>query len=195
MFDTLTSRNSQDFSQRYRNTFGFLIKDGTKKLVHIDKITDDRVFFSTKEDSDWWAVADQGVQFEFLPVNRGFYNTINGLYFVARIPARMWQRGISHNNTSIVSFKTRNWIQEHPDFNNLTDIFENEVSSQKDFSKPVALSRAFAVSRNTLYMFSEAIGTASKTAITLKSAAAMVEQEVNDALRRSGFQVDVMVEK
>lgn len=195
MFDTLTSNNGHDFSQRYRNTFGFLHQGDTKKLVFISRIEDGKVWFNTKDDTGWWAEADKNVQFEFLPLNRGFYNTTAGLYFVSRIPARMWQRGISANNTHIVSFKARNWSPENPDFENLTNIFERETTPERELGKPIALNRHFAVSRGTVYLFSEQIGIATKTKIVLKPSAVMVEQELNDAIRRGGFKVDVMVEK
>lgn len=196
MFDTLTSGNVHDFNQRYRGTFGFLITEEKQTLVQINQITEQKVHFSTQDEEQWWALADKNVLFKFLPLNRGFCNTQNGLYFVARVPARMWQRGISHQNTSIMSFKPRlNWFSEPPSFENLSAIFEKQTAPDRTFSTPTALSSAFAIIRGSVYLFSEKIGTATSKIITLKKTAAIVEQELNDTIRRNNFNLQTVVEK
>lgn len=194
MFDSLTSTNGRDFDQRYRNTYGFLHKDGAKKLIFITKIDSGRVFFTTADGESWWAQSDQQVMFEFLPLDRGFHNTENGLFFVTRVPARMWQRGIARNNTSVYQFKTRNWQQVEPSFESLSSIFEKPTEPDKALSRPTAISKYFAMSRGTVFLFSEAVGSYTKSKISLKPQAAIIEQELNDSLRRANFEMPVVVE-
>lgn len=190
MFETFSASAIPDFQQRYRNTFGWLHNQDSKTLIHIKKIEENRVIFDTKEEASWWAVADQNVQFEFLPVVRGFYNTKNGLYFVSRIAARMWQRGISAHNTLIYNIKTGQWIQEIPSFENLSNIFIHKITPDPShIAEPIALNRAFAIIKNSVYFFTEKIGTFAKNTIVLT--VAPVKQELSDALHRGNFSITI----
>lgn len=108
MLDTLTYSNREDFKARYRGTFGFYIDPETKEksLCYITDVSQDKASFDTIKGRGFFCYADAGVQFEFLPVIRGWWSVAHSKlpYYVERVPARQFQRGISKANTTVFTF-------------------------------------------------------------------------------------------
>lgn len=192
MIDTLTAQNRNDFSQRYRGAFGWLVKeDSARKLVHITDVQADRVIFSTSEDSGFFALSNKGVQFEFLPVTRGFIPTKKNVYLLNRHPARQFQRGISEGNTTLsVVLNRGNAI--YPTLLNLeglSQVFEHPISYKESVTKyleqddPVcALSLHFAIAGKNLYFLGRPAGSVEKTTITPMT---LIKQELQDLINRN----------
>lgn len=103
MIDSPTTANLQDFKQRYSGVLGWYISqdDKSRTLVTVSNVSSERVTFKDQVGGTYYANVNGGVQFEFLPVEKGWHNTQEHCYFLSRIPARQWKRGICADNTSI----------------------------------------------------------------------------------------------
>lgn len=100
MLDTLIADDWEDFAKRYNHTFCWLLRGTEKIFIYINNINEDKIEFSTGGTIKYTALADSGVTFEFIPVDRGWYNTSDGdIVYLTRVPERQWRRGISINNT------------------------------------------------------------------------------------------------
>jgi hypothetical protein len=191
MLDSLTRNNAGDFLRRYQNTFGYYpLKDRAEKLlVKIDKVTDTTVNFRDKDGYKYSAVADNNVQFEFIQVNKGWYNQANSKpVFFSRVPARQWQRGISPQNTVCYTFADSGVLtKSHVDYDTVECIqnaykpfidayFRGEISS-------VALNKFFAIGpEKNLYMFDLLAGEIVEDKIKVKLP--LFRQEIIDCVRR-----------
>lgn len=194
MLDTLTSENYRDFSPRYSHTYGWLQQEGTKQLVYIRRVTDDRVYFTNQTNMEYHAKINSGVMFEFIPVDHGWFNGQDGVaYFLSRMPSRQWKRGISDSNTSMVS--STNMRAMEITYNGLANIFNVGFESRnypKLFSGVGALSKHFAIAQTgRLYMYDRWIGTYKDGVITLFSD--LVKQELTDLINRNGWNIQINV--
>jgi hypothetical protein len=196
MLDTLTSDNYRDFSARYTHTFGWLITGYAKRLVHILRVGDDRVYFTDSTGMEYHAKSDAGINFEFIPVDHGYFNGKDGnTYLLNRIPARQWKRGIASSNTEIINFG--NWRATSVNYANLALIFNDEF---KTFNYPKefqfgALSKHFAIhpKNKQVWMYDRHIGQFNDKVITLYSD--LVQQELTDLMNRNGWDIKVEVAK
>jgi hypothetical protein len=207
MYDTLTTKNFEDFKQRYSGCFGWLTQENKEVLVHITSVKPDQVQFSTSSDSDFFAFANQNVIFKFLPIKRGWYNTRYGAVLLSRIPARQYQRGISSNNTSCMYFRfgsigfslgTRGLTTQL-----LEDVFK-ETKEPVTFTDQTSILSPFftfapkdqAKSEQDLYFLDARIGvyTDKTKKIKLKNEWLHVKQEVLDTISRVGLSSKLDVE-
>jgi hypothetical protein len=196
MKDTLTSLNHQDFKARYVNTFGWLLKDdGTRELVHVENSNEDRVYFNAGGGKSYHANVDAGVHFEFIPVNRGWFNATDGnVYYLQRQPARQWKRGICDSNTAMWSITNMNAPLKVTLAKLQTIFVEGWNNWQiKNISQiPYAISRAFAISPTQLvYFYNQPVGTYSNGVISLDDTS--IYQELSDTIRRRylGIKVEI----
>lgn len=193
MLDSLTSENHRDFAQRYSGTFGWFLGDnGKKTLVAVGETNSQQVQFADVKGAPYFANADAGVQFEFIPVDRGFFNAKDTTYLLERVPQRQWHRGIHTANTRSYVPAGGMWVQARLNIKMLSDIFVDGVSLQtrlKEFVSgecdTVALSKHFAVTNGVVYFYSRKIGNYKDKVITLDSD--LVKQEVCDVLRRNNI--------
>lgn len=202
MLDTPKFENLQDFRQRYLNTFGWLhLQENKKILVKVTDVQDDKVMLKDINNRELYAYADKGVMFEFLPCQRGWYPTEDNLYYLTRIPARMWQRGIARANTTMfeciegrglrnVGFTEKILIEIFK----TSATFESEIQLfNKSYCDGAAFSREFAVFENLLYFFNEPVGRFNK--ITKEFVVnSFVLQEFSDLIRRSNINAGVISE-
>lgn len=195
MIDSLTSDNRRDFRQRYQGTFGWFLKANKIPLfVYVKTVTDSAVYFTDLSGHEWHANVDSDLKFEFIPVNHGFFNGALDVYYLERVPARQWQRGISAANTRIWS-GTRGWVGV--EMKTLAEIFVNPLSLNealdlylKGDRACVALSKHFALLKNQLCFYLRKIGVRDDHRIALTSS--LVRQEFMDTIRRNSlpFQVN-----
>lgn len=192
---TLTSINHRDFSQRYGGTFGWLLKDdGNKKLVKVDHVNEDFVEFTDSSGLPFRAMADKGVHFEFIPVDKGWYlGKSNTLYFMYRIPARQWKRGIHPDNTRIASAAKVDYGQKI-DLPLLEDIFVPGMDNWRKMPKPpMALNEFFAIDKdNNLWFYNKKIGKLVENVLKLNNE--LFYQEVLDAVRRKDYNFTVAID-
>ena len=142
--------------------------------------------------------ADAGVEFEFIPVDRGFYNTEDDTFFLYRVPARQWLRGISETNTVAQYFHGSDLSSEIVDIHLLHKVFVQGIDVHTAFKKwrnlsqhAVGLSKQFAIAGTTVYFFNKEIGKVKDGCIILDNN--IVAQELQDVIRRNGFDMEVSV--
>lgn len=200
MFEKFLSTNAGDFRQRYRGTYGFFSKDGKRTLVQLSDVSAERglvVFIDAKEQTYKLNVdASDDIGFVFLPPKSAWHNTSTGPYFVRRVAARQFQRGICEANTAIRRTGGRGVAVC---FQSLSDIFEKAITPKEAVAakqEAVAISPQFCVdtSQKYIWMFDQAIGAATKKddhySVELRDPE-MFGVEVQDAFKRAGIEVTV----
>jgi len=192
MLDTYTSDNGRDFNARYVETFGWLVADGRRHFVYINNVDHDAVHFSKGGKLLYNAKIDAGVTFEFIPVDRGWYNTINGeVLYLSRVPARQWKRGISSNNTQIR--EGERMTSRGVEYDVLNSIFceENEQHRYRA-GRACALSKHFAINANgNVWFYNNIIGAIKGDTITLDTT--LVATELSDVITRNNIPLKVLV--
>lgn len=200
MKDTLTSRNHHDFRARYQGTYGYFIDpdNGKRTPVFVSGANANKVTFIDADGRNLFANVDAGIEFEFIPVDRGFFQTIdNHVYYLERVPARQWKRGICFENTKVCLLK-ENLKLVQPDLLQLISKVApiNCVNSWAAWStsRPVALSKHFAIStEQRLYFYNKCIGTVDHKEKVIKLANDMLQQELSDLFRRNNMEVSISV--
>jgi hypothetical protein len=190
MIDTPTLGSRDAWRQRYQGTYGFLKQtEDSKVLCHITNVDSTKVVFNTSLGSGFFANMNSGIQFEFLPVTRGWFYTKNlGWVLLQRVPARQYHRGISENNTVLsVPLTGSRLYNQGMSLSLLEDIFINKPKAPDG----VLLSRQVLIHpNNTIYLYDLDIGTKSGNTLMLRSA--LVKQEIVDQVRR--MKLDYKVE-
>lgn len=189
---TYTRYNARDFIQRYVDTYGWLLRDnGTRKFVHIKQAEEGRLYYETDGSADFYALQDRGQIFEFIPVNKGWFNGTDGPVFLNRVPARQWKRGISGSNTEIQKFKNKILINYILNYTELSKVFNDDfnIKNYPDTFKPGALSKHFCLVNNNLWFYDTVIGILEGT--TFKLFNDIVSQELKDLIKRKGWQLHV----
>lgn len=193
MKDSLTTSNSGDFSQRYAGTYGWLHLEGKREFVYVADVDNRRCYFNKAGDVQYHANADTGVIFEFIPVDKGWFNTTDGkLYFLQRRPARQFKRGIAETNTGVFDDRMR---QVKLTYKLLATIFEDgfDAWSHKTLARPGALSKHFAITDNngTIMLYDAKIGQVVDGVVVLENN--LFLQELQDTLKRKNMSAKVIV--
>lgn len=195
MIDTLTTENAHDFTRRYVDTYGWLLKENTRRFVYINRVDETSVRFSTEDGLSYTANVDRGILFEFLPVDRGWFLGRSGtLYYLERHPARQWKRGISPSNTRIWSIINGRFSQLDLSFVQLHDIFVNNEPHKVNLpvKLPIAMSRTFAIANDRgVYFFDIKIGEYNIKTQTIVLANSHVLQELRDVISRNHLPIEV----
>jgi len=210
MFEKFTSKDSNDFRQRYQGTFGYFIGKGKRTLTRLDNIVCDGrnsyVEFSDRDGVNYLLKPDsedQGMGFEFIPPKAAYFNTkIGNPRLVKRIPARQYQRGICDRNTSIQDMKS---LPFPVSFDSLIPLFEEKIGvrealqvalKSKHGARGVALSNQFAIcfGNNVLRCLDQAIGfatydVATETFQVELDSKELWQQELTDVFKRNGMKV------
>jgi hypothetical protein len=200
------AQGQRDFIQRYIGTYGWYpTESGKKILVYLEQVVDNQLRFKDVDGTPYRANADTEVFFEFVPLKKGLYNRVkdDDVICVQRRPQRQWQRGVTDNNTNIISLRERAKSSMNVggavgvSFEFLQEILKDrEVQAQASFfageRKNVALNRNFAIIGGKVFVFTLQIGTYKDREITLKDA--MFAQEIADLIRDKKFPVTVKVE-
>jgi hypothetical protein len=198
MKDSLTLYNRDDFRQRYKGSFGFLSNNGVRTLVHISEVSAKSVAFKTDTDGlNYYANAGAGVDFEFLPVTRSWYDLGDKPALLFRVPARQYCRGISSGNTSCLipglwgldsvplTLEILSKVFVTPAVTTLAQF----LAKEKNY---FLLGRAFCIHENKLYFFSKAIGAYADGVITITNP--LVYQELIDVIARQQYPFTVKVD-
>ena len=106
-----TSHWARDFRQRYEGTYGwYTTSEGKEVLVNIQTVNTEKCVFVDIDGINYYAKADTGISFKFIPVNRKVFLFEGDVVSAARIPARQWQRGICHTNTEMRRIRNKGRI-------------------------------------------------------------------------------------
>jgi len=205
MLDSLTRNNAEDFRARYEGTYGFLKKtpESPAKLVHIQGVNRRTVSFVTCEGQEGYVNADSGINFEFLPITRGWYELEDRAVFLTRVPARQWQRGISNKNTSAKTFDQSGSLTQEPlGLEMLEKIFVTKPQSNlKGFiGKKIqhyVLSKFVVLRDNKVYFLGNhqaGTYTIMNGKVKIKLNDDLILQEMSDTVRRQGLEPFMEVE-
>lgn len=185
MIDTPTSHNISDFKQRYHGVFGWLHPN--KHPVYISSVNSRQVVFTDAEGAEFYAAVNGGAQFEFAPVVRGWYATPTNMYYMTRVPARQWKRGIAEENTHIA-------LPSSVDYTFHGDQWKKavfDVLGNTEYTGTNVMSRHFARVDKSLYLYNRVIGNFindSKVALDND----MFRQEFSDMVRRKNLGIEVV---
>lgn len=196
MKEVFTSSGYSDFKQRYANTYGWYEKeDKSQILVNVASVDADRVVFRDDKGIDYFAYADFGNVFTFLPVQRGLYWYEGSIIYMSRLPARQYKRGICDNNTSI--FDMHKQYAVAVDYHLLKTIFGKQENPSLEkfkttYTGDVLFNKTFAIIGEKVFLYNIVIGTynTSKKEITLENS--LFQQELQDVMRIN--QLDIIVE-
>lgn len=187
MIEIFKSATSNDFAQRYSNSYGWCDIAGKRTLVQIRDVSDKWAVVADQDGRVHEFEADAGFKFEFVPTQRGWYNTTNTLYpvvLVTRNPQRQWARGINQNNTNIVDHRIR---RVGLGFGILSAINWSKWEVQPKEGTPVALSRQFMLAgTGSLYFYNRQVGDYKPKSKTL-AVNELVLQEVKDLVSRNSL--------
>ena len=178
----------RDFAQRYQGTYGWLYTD-KKHFVYVNKVDIDATYFEDINKRQLHLKSGSDYEFEFLPVMRGYvYGEDDAIYYLNRVPARMWRRGICQDNTSITDIS--GWAMSI-NLKNLHNIFAVDHQPYRyDKENPCALSKHFAIDKsNNVLFLGRKIGT--RSANNQLDVDPMFYQELVDTNRKLGFKFTV----
>lgn len=195
---SLTRNNHRDFQQRHQGTYGFLLVENKRILVNVTRVSSDRVDFVDVDKTPYHVFADGGVDFEFIPVRRGWVNGAAHPYYFARVPARQYQRGISHNNTEGLYLSAAGAGPVEISFSALDDAITKTISYEEAYAKylkgerdAVALSKHFAMTPLVFYFYNRSVGTIKNDALILSEP--MLAQEISDVFRKHDITKRIVV--
>ena len=188
MFDTFNRHTAHDFRQRYAQVMGWLIypvDTGTAKtLVMVSTVSETAVVLTGLHGEKYTVFPDTDVQFEFLPINKGFKQVGDKVYHLSRHPERQWTRGISAGNTRVHQVWEDYLDEKMWSFELMVEIFK-ERKVKKKTTDYLALSQEFAISPRAVWFFDMKIGSRNGDTLVLDNP--LVSQELNDVIRRNRY--------
>lgn len=179
--EEFTSNGWRDFSQRYLGVFGYF-KD---MLVQVSDVTEDTTSFINVNNIKYYANADTGVVFKFIPVTKKLFFFDGKLLLAQRVPARQYKRGIYQQNTSVRGVPYGE--QYEVSFEMLEAYNNNKIAN----SNVHILNDMFALYGSSIYLYNQRIGGVIDDTIYLDTP--LFRQEVVDALRANNLPMGVVV--
>lgn len=195
MIEEFKSGDWRDFQQRYNGTYGWFHKEnGEKLLVQVQENDGKTLAFQDNNKITYYAKADSGNVFSFLPVTKGSHQYEDTVVVVSRVPARMYKRGICKDNTSLFDLSKLGSIT--PTFDVLATIFGPRDDSLllqwcKNKIGNVCLDGVFSIVREYVYIYSTVIGLHRPEQNLIELHNPIFKQEIEDTLRK--LQVDILV--
>jgi len=182
MIELFTSNGARDFRQRYEGTVGWVIgESGKKTLVNVESVRDRQVLLKDVFGFDYSVSPNGATQFEFQQVEAGWYPYKDSAAYLYRVPARQYQRGISANNTAILTFDSRGRLSPiNVDLAALAEIFSGS-KSKFVWNKNFCLSPT-----NILYVHKTEIGKLGTDGSIILSSDLFL-QEALDVVRRNSL--------
>ncbi len=210
MYDTLTSKNYEDFRQRYQGSYGWLSVEGQpERIVYISKVSASKVMFNTITDRDFFAFVDQDVRFKFLPIRRGWYKGhTNRPVLLTRIPARQYCRGISAANTTCSTMSFDNRLLPCALSGELLEAIFNDAQQTIKYSRtePCVLNKFFSfgslranpetgVSSRPVFFLEAKVATQTNNVVEFAKGWQHIKQEFSDSVRRAVLFNDIEVKE
>jgi hypothetical protein len=196
MLDTFTMHGAADFRTRYRYSYGWFTvpADKRKVLVYITKV-DEVVTFVDEHQATYYAHADEGIEFEFIPVEKKLFMYNGALHLIQRQPARQWARGINSQNTRVTNLSVRR--SEELSFGIVKAAFVRtpwDVLQQVNTGNTsVVLSDQFGAVGDTLFLYGDEIGSVLPASKQVTLHEPLFHQELVDLVERSNLGYNVGV--
>lgn len=204
MFEKFLADNAGDFRQRYEGTYGYYTdkKKGTKLLTLLSMVdlnsSPRRVHFEDCQGVKFYinADAEEDIGWSFLPPKSNFYNTKRGVFYVQRVAARQFQRGVTSRNTKIWQVTAEGFSEKKVGFSTLLPIYEEQTSTigqakkwQNKEEDVMALSPNFCLYNGRVTINVEPVGTYNegRTEITLNGTGNLFLPELTQALHQCGL--------
>lgn len=202
MLDTPTKAGAADFKQRYCNGYGIYITESKKRIVvYLHTMADGCLFFRDINAQEYFVRFDTNAEFEFLPSVKGWHYQPTRAVLLARVPARQYNRGINHNNTTAMVYSNRGFTgvevdhalveslfgESHPTLNDQVAAF---LSGSTDFC---VLSSYFCLTHKRVFLSNIQIGTytKTKTQATIILTNPVAAQELTDLIARNNLPMTV----
>ncbi len=190
--EEFTSNGARDFRQRYQGTYGYFTTDSGKRiLVFMASVDEYKTTFVDAAGVEYTAIADKGICFEFIPLEKRLFIFEDGLCLASRRPARQWQRGICAANSRMdelsymighdITFKS---VKAYD-----TRVFANSMENLG--RQPILINKMMGVSKNLgLYLYNTKIGevVSSGNKILIRNKAFL--QEVIDSTKHLNIEVN-----
>jgi len=194
--EEFTSGGARDFRQRYLGVWGYYpTPSGEKLLVYMSNINERETRFIDAQGIEYTAKADQGVFFQFIPIEKRLFTHDNMLVLAERRPARQYSRGMSDANTL---FKEVRYSDPLSITAKTITSYANPVYDVViDISKPVQLlSPMFGIIHShSIYLYDRLIGNVTfnkKAEPVLMVTEPLFYQELVDVVRERKINVEVV---
>lgn len=187
----------EDFNQRYTGTWGWLEESAENKrmLVKITRVDRNGVEFNTQNATGVCEVTGGSV-FEFLPVTKGLFQTSDGaIWYMNRVPARQYHRGISEKNTRVLLWGSEvdNWRNAKLSHKLLEAVFSPNYSPLKKWHKDTfLLNEHFAILGTGFSFWNVNVGTYNPADGTIILSNKIILQEVQDCIKRNDYPFKVI---
>lgn len=205
MFEKFLSNNVGDFRQRYEGTYGFYYDRETniRKLALLSRVDVDCppycVHFTFENNVKFHIHADtkRDIGFEFLPPRSAFYNTEKGTFYVERIAARQFYRGIKSTNTAIYTYDGGSWRSIKLGFEPLIAIYERNIplyeaiQRYKENKLSVALTPSIAIAGNLLQVNMHICGKITENKLKILDTGELFLPEIKQAITSSGLGLEI----
>jgi len=194
MLETFPYGGRRDSRQRYSGSYGFFTTETKNKLLmYIREVNEDHVTFLNERGIEFTAYADMGTQFEFIPISKRLFQLEGQIYYIARRPARQWQRGIASGNVVLQCLTT--------DFGARTIGFPTVMASLESVIPPkmeellnytdagsLLLNKMFCIVRGKLFLYNNEVGFYKDKTFVVQP---LFKQEVADFCKRQGYSVSL----
>lgn len=202
MLDTPTKAGATDFKQRYCNGYGIYITESKKRIVvYLHTMTGGRLHFRDVEGQEYFVNFDTNAEFEFLPSVKGWHHQDHRAVLLARVPARQYNRGINHHNTTAMVFHGLGFGAVEVEHTLVDSLFGEPPAPVKERINPFlsgavsfcVLSSYFCLTHGKVFLSNLQIGTYTKTkthaTITLSNPIA--SQELTDLITRNSLPMSI----
>ena len=193
--EEFTSGGARDFRQRYLGVWGYYpTPSGEKLLVYMSNINERETRFVDAQGIEYTAKVDQGVFFQFIPIEKRLFTYDNMLVLAARIPARQYSRGMSDANTSFREVRYSDYI---PVSAKTINAYANPVYDVViDSGKTVQLlSPMFGIHLCSVFLYDRRIGSVQydkNLKLHIRVEEPLFYQELVDVVRERKINIEVV---
>jgi len=193
--EEFTSGGARDFRQRYLGVWGYYpTPSGEKLLVYMSQINERETKFSDAKGIEYTAKADQGVFFQFIPIEKRLFVYDNMLVLAERRPARQYSRGVSEANTSFreITYADTVLITAKTIVAYANPVYEVVIDASKTVQ---LLSPMFGIKHGSIYLYDRRIGSVQydkNLKLQLRVDEPLFYQELVDVVRERKINVEVV---
>lgn len=193
--EEFTSGGARDFRQRYLGVWGYYpTPSGEKLLVYMSQINERETKFNDAIGIEYTAKADQGVFFQFIPIEKRLFVYDNMLVLAERRPARQYSRGVSEANTLFreITYSDTVLITAKTIVAYANPVYDVVIDPSKTVQ---LLSPMFGIKHGRIFLYDRGIGSVRYDAnlkLQLRVDEPLFYQELVDVVRERKINVEVV---